>query len=152
VTIYEPTHVTSYCNLLAPDLQLSSNRRSARMSFSQVQACSLPNTTWRVVHTCQNEFTDTFHDPPMPNKSTMSHFRYSSSSSPVCIKHDERSECMHYWTRWTFPALNKIFSGFIVIYFFTYRTYVGNGLREFCYSAYWTIKTEILCGVASSEV
>jgi hypothetical protein len=37
VTIQEPTYVTSCYNLLAPVGQLSSNSRSARMSFSQVQ-------------------------------------------------------------------------------------------------------------------
>jgi hypothetical protein len=63
------------------------------------------------------------------------HFkRHCRNSSPGCIKHEEKSEGMHRWTRWTFPALNItlfLFSDFSVIYFLTNRSYVRNGLHDF---------------------
>jgi hypothetical protein len=35
------------------------------------------------------------------------HFKlHCGNSSPVCIKHEEKSECMHRCTRWTFPILH----------------------------------------------
>jgi hypothetical protein len=35
------------------------------------------------------------------------HFkRHCRNSSPGCIKHEEKRECMRRWTRWIFPALN----------------------------------------------
>jgi hypothetical protein len=108
VTILEPTQVTSCCNLLVPVRQLSFNSRSARMSLSQVKwvfivehylsSCSYL--------TCQNEFRDAFPNSPVPNRSTVSrlvnHFRDTGTG---CIKHEEKSECMHRWTWWTFPTL-----------------------------------------------
>jgi hypothetical protein len=58
VTIQEPTHVTSCCNLLAPFRQLSFNSRSARTSFSQVQRVFIVEhcLASRSYLTCQNEF------------------------------------------------------------------------------------------------
>jgi hypothetical protein len=36
------------------------------------------------------------------------HFkRHCRNSSPGCIKHEEKSECMHRWTRRTFPTINN---------------------------------------------
>jgi hypothetical protein len=56
-------------------------------------------------------------------------FRHCRNSSLGCIKHEEKSECMHPWTRWTFPILNIIFfSDVNVIYFLTNRTRVRNEL------------------------
>jgi hypothetical protein len=54
--------------------QLSSISRSARMSFSQVQRVFIVEhyLASRSYLTCQNEFRDTFHDSPVPNKSTIS--------------------------------------------------------------------------------
>jgi hypothetical protein len=74
VTIQDPTQVTSCCNLLAPVRQLSSNSRSARMSFSQVERVFIVEhyLVSRSYLTCQNEFRDTFPDSPVPNKSTIS--------------------------------------------------------------------------------
>jgi hypothetical protein len=67
----KPTQVLSCCNLLAPVSQLSSNSRSARMSFSQVQRVFIVENylASRSYLTCQNEFRDTFPDFPVPNKS-----------------------------------------------------------------------------------
>jgi hypothetical protein len=74
VTIQEPTQVISCCNLLAPIRNLSSNSRSARMSFSQVQRVFIVEhyLASRSYLTCQNEFRDTFYDSPVPNKLTVS--------------------------------------------------------------------------------
>jgi hypothetical protein len=74
VTIQIPTQVTSCCNLLVRVRQVSSNSRSARISFSQVQRVFilehyLASPSYL---TCQNEFRDTFPDSPVPNKSTVS--------------------------------------------------------------------------------
>jgi hypothetical protein len=108
VTIQEPTQVTSCYNLLAPVLQLSSNSRSARMSFSQVQRVFIVEycLVSRSYLTCQKEFRDTFLDSPVTNKSTVSRlvncFR-DTETPPGCIKHEKKSECMRRWTRWTFP-------------------------------------------------
>jgi hypothetical protein len=40
--------------------------------FHKCIECSLSNTTWHLVLTCQNEFRDTFPDSSVPNKSTVS--------------------------------------------------------------------------------
>jgi hypothetical protein len=74
VTIQELTQITSCCNLFALVRQLYSNSRTARMSFSQVQRVSIVEhyLASRSYLTCQNEFRDTFHDSPVPNKSTVS--------------------------------------------------------------------------------
>jgi hypothetical protein len=86
--------------------------------FHKRNECSLSNTTWHLVLSCQNEFRDTFPDSPVPNKSTISRlvnrFRHCRNSSPVCIKHEEKSECVYRWTRWTFPTLN-------ITFFFVFR-------------------------------
>jgi hypothetical protein len=74
VTVQQPTQVTSCCNLLAPVRRLSSNSRSARMSFwkarrvSIVEQC-LPSCSYQ---TCQNEFMDIFHNSLVPKKSKVS--------------------------------------------------------------------------------
>jgi hypothetical protein len=139
VTIQEPTQVTSCCNLLTPFRQLSSNSRSARMYFLQVRRVFIVEhyQAFRCYLTCQNEFRDTFPDSHVLNKSTVSRlvnrFRSLQNSSPTCIKHEEKSECMHRWTRWTFPTLDItlfLFSDFSVIYFLTNRTCVRNGLHN----------------------
>jgi hypothetical protein len=128
------------CNLLAPVHQLSFNSQSARMSFSQVQQVFIVEHYLASCSylTCQNDFRDTFPDSHVPNKSTVSHlvnhFHHCRNSSPGCITHDEKSECMHRWMQWTFPALNiTLFFvfWFNVIYFLTNRTCVRNGLRGF---------------------
>jgi hypothetical protein len=119
VTIQEPTQVTS-CNLLAPVRQLSSNSRSARMSFSQVQWVFIVEhyLASRSYKTCQNEFRDTFPDSPVPNKSTVSRLvnRFRDTGSvqdrdrsgrPSVLSGNGLDECRHRWTRWTFPTLNR---------------------------------------------
>jgi hypothetical protein len=70
VTIQQPTQATSCCNLLAPVRQLSSNSRSARMSFSQVQRVFIVEhyLASRSYLTCQNESRYSFPDSPVPNK------------------------------------------------------------------------------------
>jgi hypothetical protein len=70
--LQDPTQVTSCCNLLAPVHQLSFNRQSARMSFSQVQQMFIVEhyLASRSYLTCQNRFRDTFPDSRVPNKST----------------------------------------------------------------------------------
>jgi hypothetical protein len=74
VTVQEPTQVTSCCNLLPPARRLSSNSRSARMSFSQLQRVFIVEhyLASRSYLTSQNEFRDTFPASPVPNKSTIS--------------------------------------------------------------------------------
>jgi hypothetical protein len=100
----------------------------------------------------------------VPNKSTVSRlvnrFRDTGSvqdrnrnSSPRCIKHEENSECMRRWTRWTSPTLDKtLFSDFNVTYFLTNRTCVRNGLCDFrspCTIGH-TCPTSLLTTAASS--
>jgi hypothetical protein len=68
------------------------------------------------------------------------HFkRHCRNSLPSCIRHEEKSECMHRWTRWTFPTLNMtlffVFC-FNVIYFLTNKTRVSNGLIDFSITLY----------------
>jgi hypothetical protein len=112
VTIQEPTQVPSCCNLLVPVRQLCFNSRSARMSVSQVQRVLIVENDLasRSYLTCQNKFRDTFPDSRVPNKSTISRlvnrFFGLRNSSPSCIKHEEKSECMYCWTQWAFPTLN----------------------------------------------
>jgi hypothetical protein len=74
VTIQEPTQVTSCYHVLAPVRQLSSNCRSARMSFWQVQQVFIVEhyLASRSYSTCQSEFRDTFPDSSASNKSTVS--------------------------------------------------------------------------------
>jgi hypothetical protein len=74
VTIQKPTQVMSCCNLLAPVCQLSSNSRSARMSFSQVQRVFIVEHYLASCSylTCQNEFRGTVPDSPVPDKLTLS--------------------------------------------------------------------------------
>jgi hypothetical protein len=95
--------------------------------------------------TCQNEFRDTFPDSAVSDiriidKYWAVHFKYHCrNSSPCCIKHEEKSECMHVWTWWTFPTLNItlfLFSDFNVIYFLTNRTCVRNWLHYFSITLY----------------
>jgi hypothetical protein len=66
--------VMSCCNLLSSVRKLSSNSRSTRLSFSQVQRVFIVEhyLASRSYLTCQNEFRDTFPDFPVPNKSTIS--------------------------------------------------------------------------------
>jgi hypothetical protein len=73
VTTQEPTRLR-HVVLLAPVRHVSSNSRSARMSFSQVQRVFIVEhyLASRSDLTCQNEFRDTFPDSPVPNKSTIS--------------------------------------------------------------------------------
>jgi hypothetical protein len=77
--LQELTKVTSYyvtpcCNPLAPVCQLSSGSRSARMCFSQVQQVFIVEhyLASRSYLTCQNEFSNTFPDSPVPTKSAIS--------------------------------------------------------------------------------
>jgi hypothetical protein len=65
----EPTQATSSCNLLASIFRLSSG--SSRMSFSQVQHVFIAEH-YPASHSyliCQNECTDTFPYPVVPNRS-----------------------------------------------------------------------------------
>jgi hypothetical protein len=74
VTIEEPTQVTSCYNLLTPVRQLSSNSRSARMSFSQVQRVFIVEhyLESRSYLTFQNQWRDILPNSPVPNNSTLS--------------------------------------------------------------------------------
>jgi hypothetical protein len=144
VTIQEPTKVTSYCNLLAPVRQLSFNSRSARMSFSQVQRVFIVENylafrsylpEW--VYGYISRFSCAKN---IDNISSRKQFPWHRNSSSGCIKHEAKSECMHHWTRWTFPTLDitlLLFSYFNVIYFLTNITCVRNGLREFSITLYF---------------
>jgi hypothetical protein len=74
VTLQEPTHVTSCCNVLVPVHQLSFNSWSARMSFSQVQWVFIIEhylTSCSYV-TCRNVFGDKFPVSPVRIKLTVS--------------------------------------------------------------------------------
>jgi hypothetical protein len=125
VTIQEPTQVTLCCNLLSPVGQLSSNSRSARMSFSQAQRVfiveHLPGISFLL------NFARMSLGIKFPNLLCQTnqqywavHFkRHCRNSSPSCIKHEDWSECMQRWTLWTFPTRNIIlFFIFYLLYFF----------------------------------
>jgi hypothetical protein len=138
VTMQELTQVTSCCNQLAPVRQLSFNSRSARIYFLQMQRISIVEhcLASRSYLTCQNEFRDTFPDSRVPNKSTVSRLanrlRHYRNSSPGCIRHEEKSECMHRWTRWTFPTLDiKLFFLFPCTLFFYKWNVSGMGFVTF---------------------
>jgi hypothetical protein len=144
VTIQEPTQITSCCNLLAPVRQLSSNSRSARMSFSQVQRVFIVEhyLASRAYLTCQKEFSDTFPDSPVPNNiSSGEPFPWHGNSSPGCIKHEEKSECMHRWTRWTFPTLITLLFVFLISVWFIFWQieHVRNWLRDFSIVLYFKV-------------
>jgi hypothetical protein len=49
VTTQQLIQITSYCNLITPVHQLSSNSQSARLSFHKSNKCSLSNITWHLV-------------------------------------------------------------------------------------------------------
>jgi hypothetical protein len=115
--------------------------------FSQVQRMFIVEhyLVSRSYLTCQNEFRDTFPDSPVPKKSTISRlvnrFLHCRNSSPGCIKHEEKSEYMHRWTRWTFATL--IITLFFLFWFqcnlfifLTNRTYARNGLLDFSITLY----------------
>jgi hypothetical protein len=72
--VQQPTHVTSCCKQLPPVRQLSSNSRSSRMYFSQVQRVFIAEhcTASRSHLTWQNELRDTFSCSPVPNRPTVS--------------------------------------------------------------------------------
>jgi hypothetical protein len=127
-------------NLLVPVHQLSSNSRSARMSFSQVQQ------VFTVEHylvscaylTCQNEFWNTFPDSPVPNKSTISCCTFQMTLQKLFTGLHQT------WGKeWIHASLNAVdisntwynifflFSDFNVIYFLRNRICVRNGLRDF---------------------
>jgi hypothetical protein len=73
-------------------------------------------------------------------------FPWHRNSSPGRIRHEEKSECMHRWTRWTFQTLNirfVLFFNFNVIYFLTNIICVRNGFRDFSitlYDSYTTVR------------
>jgi hypothetical protein len=109
------------------------SKQSKCKCFSQVQRVFIVKHYLASLSylTCQNDFRDIFPDSPVPNKSSMSRL-VNRFHAPVCIRHGEKCECMHRWTRWTFPTLNiTLFSDFIVIYSMKNRTCVRNGLRDF---------------------
>jgi hypothetical protein len=72
--LYKNLHKSRHVVTYSPFPQLSSNNRSARMSFSQVQRMFIVER-YLVSRSClnyHNEFRDTFPDFPVPNKSTIS--------------------------------------------------------------------------------
>jgi hypothetical protein len=46
---------------------------------------------------CAKQFDNISSSEPLP---------WHRNSSLGCIKHEKKSECMHRWTRWTFPTQN----------------------------------------------
>jgi hypothetical protein len=142
VTIQEPTQVASCCNLFGPVHQLSSNSRRARMSFSQVQRVFIVEhyMTSRSYLTCQNEFLGT-HFSILPCQTNWQYLvwwtvsvtaetvhRFASDMRKrvnACIIAERGGHFQHFI--WHF----SLFSDFNVIYFFTNRTCVRNGLRDF---------------------
>jgi hypothetical protein len=136
-TIQAPTQATSCCNLLAPVRQLSSNSRSARISFSQVQRLFIVEhyLASRSYLTCQNEFRDTFPDSPVPNKSKI--MSYAFQMSPQKLFTGLHQTWGKEWMHASLNAVdisntkyNIILSDFNVIYFLTNRTCVRNELRD----------------------
>jgi hypothetical protein len=72
--------------------------------------CSLSNTTWHLILTELARMSLGIHFPILlcqknQQSSTSELFPWHRDSSPGCFKHEEKSECMHHWTRWTFPTL-----------------------------------------------
>jgi hypothetical protein len=135
VTVQQPTQVTSCCNPLRSVRHLSFNSRSARMpSFSQVQRVFTVEhcLASRFYSNCQNEFTD--------------------SGASICIKNEERSECMNRWTRCTFQTLNitLLFSDFSVIYFLTNKTCQEREISNILYTAPYSDKIFFL--VLATEI
>jgi hypothetical protein len=116
VTIQEPTQVTSCSNLLAPVRHLSSNSRSARMSFSHVQRVFIVEHYLASLSylTCQKECRDTL--PDSKKRTAQILFR-----STFGVKR-------RYRTWWTFPTLNVtlFLSDFSVIYVLTNNTSIRN--------------------------
>jgi hypothetical protein len=119
------THIA--VTIQEPLRQLSSNSPTARMSFSQVQRVFIVEhyLASRSYLICQNEFRDTFPEfscaKQIDNISSGEPFPRHRNSSPGCIKHEEKNEWMHRWTRWTFPTRNItlfLFSNFNLLYFF----------------------------------
>jgi hypothetical protein len=125
VTIHDPTQVTSCCNLLAPVRQLSSNSRSPRMSFSQVEHVFIVEhyLASRSYLTCQNEFRDTFPDSPVPNIDNISSrepFPWHRNSSRVASNMRKRVDASIAERGGHFQHFIQhcfLFSDFIVIYF-----------------------------------
>jgi hypothetical protein len=89
--------------------------------FHKCSECSLSNAIISFL-TCQNEVKDTFPNSLVPNKSTVPHlvnYFCDRRSSPVCIRHEEKSECMYHWTK-TFLALNVTL---IFVFWFQYNLF-----------------------------
>jgi hypothetical protein len=140
----KPTQVTPRWNLLAPVRQLSSNSLKCKGVFftsaTSVHCRTLPGISFL---TCQSELG--IHYPILlcqTNRQYLIWWTVSShcrNSSLGCVKHEEKSDCMHCWMQWTFAT----FSDFNVIYFLTNRTCVRNGLCDFLITLYKDVNKRV---------
>jgi hypothetical protein len=108
----EPTQVTSCCNLLAPVSCLQTVEVQGCL-FRKCNGCSLSNTTWHLVLTKLGRICFRVQFPILLCQTNQRYLVWWTvsvtqetcrNSSPGCIKHEEKSECMHRWTRWAFPT------------------------------------------------
>jgi hypothetical protein len=65
------------------------------------------------------------------------------NSSPGCIKHEEKCECLHRWKRWVFPTLNRIL---IFVFWFQCNLFfleIEHSAGVGCVSFRWSCRKEI---------
>jgi hypothetical protein len=135
VTTQHPTQVTSCCNLLAPVGHLSTNSRSARMYASpratSVHCPALIAASF-VINLILGHISRFSCAKEIENASSGEPFPWHWNCLQGCNRHVEKSEGMHRWTRWTFPALNIGFWFRISVQFIFWQIeYVRNRLCDF---------------------
>jgi hypothetical protein len=99
--------------------------------FHKCSECSLSNTTWHLVFTSLSRMSLGIHFPILLYQTNRQYLVWWTVSGHCrnsirgCISHEEKTEYMHRWTRWTFITPNM-----------TNRTCVRNGLRDFLITLY----------------
>jgi hypothetical protein len=134
--LYKSPHRSRHVvNLLKPVRQLSSNSRSAKMSFSKVQRVFIVEhyLATRSYLTCQTEFRDTFPDSPVPNKSKTSRLvnRFRSLQKLFTGLHQT---CGKEWMHASLNAVDISNTSYNIVFismWFIFLTCVRNGLRDF---------------------
>jgi hypothetical protein len=125
--------------LLPLVFQLSSNSRSARMSFSQVQRVFIVEhcLASRSYFTSQSLFRFTFPDSPVPNRPTASRLLNRFPDTWSCRSETDlvdlrRCVQWRHRPRWTFPALNNVFFWFHCnVFFWQIQPVPGMGCGTF---------------------
>jgi hypothetical protein len=99
-------------DLLAPVRQLSCAVDVQECLFQKRSECSLWNTNWHFVLNCRTELRDAFSDSSEPNRQYLVWWTVFITQELFIKLHqtwqEEKSECMHGWTRCTFPTLSII--------------------------------------------